>query len=204
MQELFGGMCTQTNEDMCTYYFLLCVQWQHTTAITHSHTHTHTHTDGPRAALAVVDWPWKHQVWQTLTNTQISTNTDKHWQTLTNTPNMTTTLTNPNTRNAPWSGREKIEWDQLNAWANTQTHIYSINSNTSAFTSHMQKHLSTSHVNMSQGLQCHYIPMQTVFFPLWRHSWCNCHVITQDEQHEQERHEHYCRCHCQKNCRDYS
>ena len=54
-QELFGCMCTQTNEVMCTYYFLLCVQLQHTTAITHSHTHTHTHTDGPRAALAVVD-----------------------------------------------------------------------------------------------------------------------------------------------------
>ena len=111
---------------------------------------------------------------------------------------MTTTLTNTNARNVHWSGREKIEWVQLSAWANTQTHIYSININTSAFTSHMQKHLSTSHVNMSQGLQCHYIPMQTVFFPLWRHSWCNCHVITQDEQHEQERHEHYCRCHCQK------
>ena len=76
---------------------------------------------------------------------------------------MTTTLTNPNTRNAPWSGREKIEWDQLSAWANIQTHIYSININTSAFTSHMQKHLSTSHVNMSQGLQCHCIPMQTTF-----------------------------------------
>ena len=159
MQELFGCMCTQTNEDMCTYYFLLCVQWQYTTAITHSHTHTHTHTDGPRAALAVVDWPWKHQVWQTLTNPQISM--------CVNTLSMTTTLTNPNTRNVPWSGREgreKIEWAQLSAWANTQTHIYSININTSAFTSHMHKHLSTSHVNMSQGLQCHYIPMQTVFF----------------------------------------
>ena len=28
----------------------------------------------------------------------------------------------------------------------------------------MHKHLRTSHVNMSQGLQCHYIPRQTVFF----------------------------------------
>ena len=161
----------------CAHTISCCVYNGNIQLLSHTHihtlTHTHTHTDGPRAALAVVDWPWKHQVWQTLTNTQISTNTDKHWQTLTNTPSMTTTLTNPNTRNVPWSGREKIEWAQLSAWANTQTHIYSININTSAFTSHMHKHLSTSHVNMSQGLQCHYIPMQTIFFPLWRHSWCH-------------------------------
>jgi hypothetical protein len=67
---LFLAVCT-----MATY------NCYHTLTYTHSHTHTH----GPRAALAVVDWPWKHQVWQTLTNTQISTNTDKDWQTLTNT-----------------------------------------------------------------------------------------------------------------------
>ena len=142
----------------CAHTISCCVYNGNIQLLSHTHIHTltHTHTDGPRAALAVVDWPWKHQVWQTLTNTQISM--------CVNTLSMTTTLTNPNTRNVPWSGREKIEWAQLSAWANTQTHLYSININTSAFTSHMHKHLSTSHVNMSQGLQCHYIPMQTVFF----------------------------------------
>ena len=172
MQELFGCMCTQTNEDMCTYYFLLCVQWQHTTAITHSHTHTHTHTDGPRAALAVVDWPWKHQVWQTLTNTQISTNTDKHWQTLTNTPNMTTTLTNPNTRNAPW-----VKWEDwvgptecLSKYSNT--HIQHTYQHFSIHLTHAQtfehitcKHVSRIAMSLHTNADC--------LFPLWRHSWCH-------------------------------
>ena len=162
----------------CAHTISCCVYNGNIQLLSHTHIHTLTHThrwskSSPGSSRLTLETSsltninkhtniYKH--WQTLTNN------DKHWQTLTNTPSMTTTLTNPNTRNVPWSGREKIEWAQLSAWANTQTHIYSININTSAFTSHMHKHLSTSHVNMSQGLQCYYIPMQTVFFPLWRQS----------------------------------
>ena len=144
-------------------FLAVCTMATYNCYHTLTYTHSHTHTDGPRAALAVVDWPWKHQVWQTLTSTQISMCVNTLSMTTTLTLSLTNTTKHTNI-NVPWSGREKIEWAQLSAWANTQTHIYSININTSAFTSHMHKHLSTSHVNMSQGLQCHYIPMQTVFF----------------------------------------
>ena len=153
VQELFGCMCTQTNEDMCTYYFLLCVQWQHTTAITHSHTHTHTHTYRwsksklvlGRAALAIVDWPWKHQVWQTLTNTQISM--------YVNTLNITTTLTNPNARKVPWSGRGKGEWlskvptQCLSKYSNT--HIHHKYQHFSIHLTHAQtfEHITCKHVS---------------------------------------------------------
>ena len=189
----------------CAHTISCCVYNGNIQLLSHTHIHTLTHTDSyrwsksrlvlGRAALAIVDWPWKHQVWQTLTNTQISM--------YVNTLNITTTLTNPNARKVPWSGRGKGEWlskvptQCLSKYSNTHIH-------------HKYQHFSIhlTHAQTFEHITCKHV--SRIAMPL--HTNADClfllimprHVITQDVQHEQEKHEQtYCMP-LSKKGRDYS
>ena len=149
--------CINTSEDVCTYYFLLCVimhthttyldtiQWTNTIA-------THTHIQDvlnnkqswklPFRTLTLTNkiWPWRHKVWQTHHYTNINVRWQQLWQT-------------HNTKSGPWTGR--ASWSRVGGFAEclsrcTNTHIQLLYKHLNIHHTHAQTFGHITHQHGSQ------------------------------------------------------